>query len=157
MTSNFSKKERREFFHTHYMTPALPWYQNQSKLLQIKKINSCLVAQTVKCLPIMWETWVRSLGWEDPLEKEKATNSSTLTWKIPWTEEPGRLQSTGLQRVGHYWATSLTSFLLSTCSGLRDLQFCFCCICKATRHPVISSLSWSCGYRSRGKKESLNI
>ena len=48
----------------------------------------------VKCVPTMWETWVRSLGQEDPLEKEMATHSSTLAWKIPWTEEPGRLQST---------------------------------------------------------------
>ena len=55
----------------------------------------------VKCLPAMQETWVRSLGWEDPLEKEKATHSSTLAWKIPWMEEPGRLQSMGLERVGH--------------------------------------------------------
>ena len=60
-----------------------------------------LVVQMVKCLPAMQETWVRSLGWEDPLEKEKATHSSTLPWKIPWTEEPGRLQAMGLQRVGH--------------------------------------------------------
>ena len=60
-----------------------------------------LVAQTVKHLPGMRETWVRSLGWEDPLEKEMATQSSTLAWKIPWTEEPGRLQSTGLPRVRH--------------------------------------------------------
>ena len=55
----------------------------------------------------MQETWVRSLGWEDPLEKEKATHFSTLAWKIPWTEKPGRLQSVGSQRVGHDWATSL--------------------------------------------------
>ena len=47
------------------------------------------------------ETWVQSLGWEDPLEKEMATHSSILAWRIPWTEEPGGLQSTGLQRVGH--------------------------------------------------------
>ena len=59
------------------------------------------VAQMVKHLPTTWETWVRSLGWEDPLEKEMATHSSTLAWKIPWTEEPGRLQPTGSQRVGH--------------------------------------------------------
>ena len=52
----------------------------------------------VKHLLAMWETWVRSLGQEDPLEKEKATHSSTLAWKIPWTEEPGRLQSMGSQR-----------------------------------------------------------
>ena len=49
----------------------------------------------------MQETWVRSLGWEDPLEKEKATHSSILAWRIPWTEEPGGLQSMRLQRVGH--------------------------------------------------------
>ena len=57
--------------------------------------------QTVKCLPTTWEAWVRSLGWEDPLEKEMATPSSTLAWKISWTVEPGRLQSMGSQRVGH--------------------------------------------------------
>ena len=60
-----------------------------------------LVFQRVKCLPAMWETWVQSLGWEDPLEKGMATHSSTLAWKIPWMEEPGRLQSMGLQRDGH--------------------------------------------------------
>ena len=58
-----------------------------------------LVAQTVKCLPMVRETWVRSLGQEDHLEKEIATHSSTLAWKILWTEEPGRLQSMGPQRV----------------------------------------------------------
>ena len=75
------------------------------------------MAQTVKRLPavrefssVQWlsrvqlfavqETWVQSLGWEDPLEKEMATHSSTLAWKVPWTEEPGRLQSMGSQRVG---------------------------------------------------------
>ena len=57
-----------------------------------------LVAQMVKCLPRMRKMRVRSLGQEDPLEKEMATHSSTLAWKIPWTEEPGRLQSVGLQR-----------------------------------------------------------
>ena len=55
----------------------------------------------VKCLPAMQETHIRSLGQEDPLEKEMATHSNTLAWKIPWTEEPGRLQSMGLQRVRH--------------------------------------------------------
>ena len=59
------------------------------------------MAQTVKHLPAVQETWVRSLGWEDPPEKEMATHSNTLAWKIPWTEKPGRLQSMGLQRVGH--------------------------------------------------------
>ena len=59
----------------------------------------------------MWETWVRSLGWADPLEKEMATHSSILAWKIPWTEEPGGLQSTGSQRVGHDSATEHTLWL----------------------------------------------
>ena len=60
-----------------------------------------LVAQTVKCLPTVQETRVRSLGREDPLEKEMATHSSILAWKIPWTEEIGWLLSMGSQRVGH--------------------------------------------------------
>ena len=60
-----------------------------------------LVAQTVKRLPTMRETWFQSLGWEDLLEKETATHSSILAWKIPWTEEPGRLQSMGSRRVGY--------------------------------------------------------
>ena len=60
-----------------------------------------LVAELVKKLPVMWETWVRSLGWQDPLEKGTATHSSILAWRIPWTEEPGRLQSMGSPRVGH--------------------------------------------------------
>ena len=68
---------------------------------QIDNIGASLVAQRLKCLPPMRETQVRSLGQEDPMEKEMITHSSTLAWRIPWTEEPGRLQSTGSQRVGH--------------------------------------------------------
>ena len=67
-----------------------------------------LVDKRVKCLPVMQETQVWSLGQEDPLEKEMATHSSILAWRIQWTEEPGRLQPTGSQRVGHDWVTSLT-------------------------------------------------
>ena len=63
------------------------------------------MAQTVKHLPAMQETQVQSLGWEDPLEKEMATHSSTRAWKIPWMEEPHRLQSMGSQRVLHDLAT----------------------------------------------------
>ena len=66
-----------------------------------------LVAQTVKRLPTTWETQVQSLGWENPLENKMATHSSTRAWKIPWMEEPYRLQSMGLQRVWYDWATSL--------------------------------------------------
>ena len=58
------------------------------------------MVQMVKNLPVMQETWVRSLGWEDPLEKGMATHSSILAWRLPWTEEPGGLQSTKLQGVG---------------------------------------------------------
>ena len=71
-----------------------------------------LVAQRVKHLPPMWETQVQSLGLEDPLEKEMAPHSSTLAWRIPWMEEPGGLQFTGLQRVGHDWVTSLSLSLI---------------------------------------------
>ena len=66
------------------------------------------MAQTVKRLPAVWEPRVQSLGWEDPLEKEMATHSSILAWRIPWMVEPGRLQSMGSQRVGHDGATSLS-------------------------------------------------
>ena len=64
-------------------------------------IRTSLVAQLVKNLPAVQETCVQSLGWEDPLEKEMATHSSILAWKISWTEEPGGLQSMGSQRVRH--------------------------------------------------------
>ena len=73
--------------------------------LQYTIMGASLVAQRVKHLPTMRETWARSLGQEDPLEKEMATHSSILAWKIPWTEEPDRLQSMGSQRVGHNLAT----------------------------------------------------
>ena len=65
------------------------------------KSMTSLVAQMIKHLPTIQETWIRSLGQEFPLEKEMATHSSTLAWKIPWIEKPGGLQSMGSQRVGH--------------------------------------------------------
>ena len=76
--------------------------------------SSSLVTQMVKSLPKVWEAWAWSLAQEDPLKKEMATHSSILAWKIPWMEEPGGIQSMGLQRVGHDWATSL-SFLSFIC------------------------------------------
>ena len=76
----------------------------------------------VKCLPTMWKTPVRSLGLEDPLEKEMAIHSSTIAWKIPWTEEPGRLQSTGSQRIGYDWATSLTYRIAQLVKNLPAIQ-----------------------------------
>ena len=69
-----------------------------------------LVVQRVKHLPSMQETWVQSLGGEDPLEKEMATHSSIIAWKTPWMEKPDGLQSMELQRVGHDWVTSLSLF-----------------------------------------------
>ena len=74
----------------------------------IQSMRTSLVSQMVKHLLTMWRTWVWSLGQEDPLEKEMATHSSTLAWEISWTEEPGRLQSMGSQRVRHDWVTKLS-------------------------------------------------
>ena len=98
-----------------------------------------------KHLPAMRETWVLFLGREDPLEKEMAIHSSTLAWKIPWKEEPDRLQSMGSQRVGHDWATSLslhylgakwpwTSYLTYQCLG-----FLLCKMNVARRVPNLNS------------------
>ena len=90
--------------------PPLELSEQQSRREDFKYVIiywTSLVAQTVKRLSIMRETWVWSLGREDPLEKEMTTHSSTLAWKMPWTEEPGRLQSMGLWRVRHTWVTWL--------------------------------------------------
>ena len=76
-------------------------YRITDLITRLYKARASLVAQRLKRLPGMRETRVRSLGWENPLEKEMATHSSTLAWRIPWREEPGRLQSMGSQRVGH--------------------------------------------------------
>ena len=76
-----------------------PWFNQRFKTPSIDIYCSFL--------PAVWETWVRFLGWEDPLEKDMPIHSSTHAWKIPWTEEPDRLQSMASQRVGHNWATSL--------------------------------------------------
>ena len=86
-----------------------PWGCQESDMtewLHFHFQRNSLVAQMVKSVPEMWETWVRSLGQEDPLDKGMATHSSILAWKIPWIEEPGRPQSMGSQRVGHSWATN---------------------------------------------------
>ena len=90
-------------------------------------VGISLVAQTVKHLPAMWETQVQSLGQEDPMEKEMATHSSTLAWKIPWIEEPCRLQSLGLQRVRHDCVTSLTRVTRYTI---------YCCVSSVLSHSV---------------------
>ena len=73
------------------------------------------VAQMVKTLPTTQETWVPSLGWDDSLEKGIATHSSIIVWRVPWTEEPGRLQSIGLQRIRHDWANNTFTFTSHSC------------------------------------------
>ena len=78
-------------------------------------MKNFLVAHMVKNLPAMWETWIWSLGLEEPVEKEMATHSSILAWIIPWTEEPGRLQSMGSQGVGHNWATNIYIYAVWGC------------------------------------------
>ena len=94
---------------TYMMRPGKQCSNHQSVRRKVWEKNvNYLVAQRAKRLPAMRETWVRSLHREDPLEKGMATHSSTFAWKIPRTEEPGRLQSMGSQRVGHNWVTSLT-------------------------------------------------
>ena len=86
----------------HFKTLINIKYHKIVKKLAFKLLNTnSLVAQMVKNLPAKRETQVQSLGWEVSLEKEMATHSSILAWRIPWMEEPGRLQSMGLQRVGH--------------------------------------------------------
>ena len=81
-----------------------------------------LVAQTVKNLPAVQETWIQSLGWEDPLEKRMATHSGILAWRIPWTEEPDRLLSMRSQRVGYDWATN--TFISLSQSFIGDYLQC---------------------------------
>ena len=109
-------------------------------MMEIWYHGASLVAQTVKRLPTIRETRVRSLGRKDPLEKEMATHFSILARKVSWTEDPGRLQSMGSQRVGHDWATSLhftscyhgvtvhlfpTLYLVSTQRQIRTWVTCF--------------------------------
>ena len=89
-------------------------------------MRTSVVALMVKCLPTIWETWVQSLGWEDPLEKEMATHSSTLAWKIPWTEKHGSLQFMGSLGFGHDWATSFLPwniFFICENIGSSTVQF----------------------------------
>ena len=86
--------------HSSILSWEIPWTEEPGGLQSMgsQRIGqdwASLVVQRLKHLPAMWQTWVQSLGWEDPLEKEMETHSSILAWKIPWTEEPGGLQSTG--------------------------------------------------------------
>ena len=115
------------------------------------------VAQRVKQLPTMQETWVRSLDRENLLEKEMATHSSTLAWQIPWMEEPGGLQSMGSQGVGRDWAISLTH----TCSNqLRTTSWClmlptlFCELCSGLETLLLKKGGWCRGSDTIGRGKS---
>ena len=99
--------------------PGMLQFMLRSQRVRHDLATASLVAQTVKCLPTMQETQVWSLGQQVPLEREMATHSRILAWKIPWMEEPGRLQSMGSQRVGQNWATSLHFPSLRHCTMAR--------------------------------------
>ena len=121
------------------------------KLLSCARLFTSLVAQTVKCLPIMQETWVQSLGQEDLLEKEMATHSSIRVWKIPWMEEPGRLQSMGSVAKSRTQLSDFTSLhfrhLVWKTSDTSRLWIMFSSFCLAVwlswgRSPSNQGLSW---------------
>ena len=90
--------------------PGLGWSAGEGIGYLLQYSWASLVAQLVKNLPAMQETWVQSLGWEDPLEKGTAAHSSILAWRIPWTEEAGGLRSRGSQKVRHNWVTNTHTY-----------------------------------------------
>ena len=101
---------------------ATPWekqsvQEQAGNCLIYTLVRASLVAQMIKNLPALQETQVGSLGWEDTLEKGMATHFRNLAWRIPWTEEPGGLQSMGLQRVGHDWASNIFTFSNTQLTG----------------------------------------
>ena len=98
------------------------------------------VAQMVKNLPAMQETWVWCLGWKDPLGKGMATHSSSLAWRIPWTEEPIGLQSMGSQRVRHDWATPGLCLPLASCLVLTPLYL----LLSTLQSVCLRTLPWVC-------------
>ena len=104
-----------------------------------------LVTQMVK--PTMWETWVQSLGWED-LEKEMATHSSILAWKIPWTEEPGRLQSMGLQGVRHDFTFTLGHLRIINMKCFISLSFMLVVVVQLPCHVQIFVTPWTAAFQA---------
>ena len=128
---------------------SLPWWPpppqaQQSLVWKLCKHSTysliLVVTQTVKNLPVMRETWVRSLGQEDPQEKGTATYSSILSWRIPWTEEPGGLQSMGLQRVIYDWETNtllIENLCLLELTGLDKANFDFIVSSKSEHKTVL--------------------
>ena len=102
---------------------SLGWHSFYTRHVLLMVHSFPCVAQAIKNLSAMQNIWVQSLGWEDPLEKEMATHSSILAWRIPWTEEPGGLQSIGSQRVGHDWVTNTSAFNGSYPKDVRQWIF----------------------------------
>ena len=128
MISEFSKVARYNIsiykIQWHFCKQQNFWKRNKLIPLRVAS-RASLVAQMIKCLPAMRKTQVWSLGQEHPLEKEMATHSSTLAWKIPWMEVPGGLQSMGSQRVGHDWTSSLTLSFHSSIKHDKILRYTF--------------------------------
>ena len=121
------------------------FYLVPSFVLYFSVFWASLVAQSLKHLPAMWETWVQALGWEDPLEKEMTTHSSILVWRIPWTEEPGGLSPQGRKELDtterlHFYFLCLLIFL----SNFLHLRFPF-----PRLQGCISSSFWFCPWRER--------
>ena len=128
--------------------------------MNLRIIRASLVAQSVKSLPAMQVTWGWSLVWEDPLEKEMATHSRILAWRIPWTEEPGGLQSMGSQRVGHdchyLHFQNYYAYLVKEAkqNRIHDVWFYFCKILENTNVSIVTeqvSSFWGLGLRVRKK------
>ena len=120
--------------------------------------GASLVARMVKHQPAMQETRVRFLGREDPLEKEMAIHSSTLACKIPWTEEPDRLQSTGSQRVGHDWGTSLSLKCEGGCGNRSEEQvsmFLLLRNCGLPHQDYLWLMTW--GQRRKWKENGTHL
>ena len=112
MTSCIWLKAEQHIFKWFFLFKLCLLYKETIQhLFLISYYRASLVAQMVKNLPATRETWVRSLGWEDPLEERMATHSSLLAWRIPWTQESGGLQSMGSPRVGHSWVTKHSTAL----------------------------------------------
>ena len=134
-------------FYQLFLEPQVWWSCGHRNLMESIFLWAILMTQQVKNLPAIQEIWVQSLGREDPLEKEMATHSSILVWKIPWTEEPGGLWSMGSQRVGHSWAHvlvhgDLESVLQLPVSGTPS--FALWCFLISLRWPGVTKWSTAC-------------
>ena len=127
-------------FQAIFIRSLLLWFIFQNFNWNHTVWGASLIAQLVKNLPAMQETRVRLLGQEDPLEKEMATHSSILAWRVPWTEESGRLQSVGSQRARHNWATKPSPASYSMNTHLSDFWL-FCLALLFREPPPLFSVS----------------